>query len=111
MKKEQLKDLIKEEIRKVLNENNFNPPGTPASPGGNATPEDYLKFYEGQYQALSNRMKEAMDNPSIQRLLNMPNSWEKMPQFIKELSNYMDMYDAAIKYTKKYIKLKDNDIA
>lgn len=103
MKKTELKALIKEEIKKALSENQFAPPSTPASPGGNASPEDYLKFFEDQYQALSNRMGETMARPSMKRLLDMPNSWDKMPQFIKELSDYMDMYEVAIKYTKKYI--------
>lgn len=100
MKKSELQQIIKEEIQKVLNENKFNPPGTPADINTN-DPKEALKFFEGQYKAVSERMADIMKrqgykvSPSTQAFTN-------------ELSDYMDMYYKAIQYTKKFIK--DNNL-
>lgn len=83
-----------------VNENKFNPPGTPADINTN-DPKKALEFFEGQYKAVSERMAEIMKrqgykvSPSTQAFTN-------------ELSDYMDMYYNAIQYTKKFIK--DNNL-
>ena len=100
MKKSELKQILKEEIIKILKENNFNPPETPASLKTD-DPKKALEFYEGQYNTVSNRMQDIMKrqgyrtNPSTEAFTN-------------ELSDYMDMYYSAIKYTKKFIQ--DNNL-
>jgi hypothetical protein len=79
-----------------LFESSFNPPSTPASLN-TEDPVEALDFYEGQYRAVSDRMADIMMrqgyriSPSTQDYTN-------------ELSDYIDQYERAIRYTKRFIR-------
>lgn len=81
-----------------LNEekNHFNPPSTPASIKTN-DPKEALKFFEGQYNAVGERMADIMKRQGYRTI-------PSTEAFTNELSDYMDMYYNAIQYTKKFIE-------
>ena len=87
---------------RLLNEEatEFSPPGTPADIKTN-DPKEALKFFEGQYNALSERMADIMKRQGYK-------TYPSTAAFTNELSDYMDMYYNAIQYTKKFIK--DNNL-
>lgn len=79
-----------------LFENRFDPPSTPAFLTTD-DPVEALDFYEGQYRAVSDRMADIM---SRQGYRTMPSTQE----FTDQLSDYMDQYERAIRYTKRFIR-------
>jgi hypothetical protein len=103
----QLRQLIKEEVSKVLNENKFNPPHTPASLGTNS-PERALEFFKSQLEAARKEMRSHMSHPSMKALLSLPGDLRRKqtPQYIKDLSRDINYYQDAVEYTENFIKNK-----
>lgn len=105
-----LDDLIKEisklmveqvTINKKMNESmikegKFDPPGTPASLGGNSTPEDNLKFWEGQLKGVREYLRNIQGGQK-------PGTYQTTTE-MKEAFDDIKQYEAAIEYTKTYIK-------